>query len=298
MPNRANRFVALGFLVSAFFLRAAGQSHADYDELSPPGARSNAMGGAIVSDARDVSIVFINPAGLMALQKNSILFAHRGMTEAATIGETIAVVFNVGESTRYALSLSAEQRGEFRMSDGEEILAHNIAFDAGQAVQLMPSVSFGTHIGLRHADAPGFQFIRLAATLGLHYSPSPEINYAATLRNAGVDVATRNYRTSRSILPVGLEVGLSMRFPSSYTKPRVTIGLANEKIFGIRGVAYKIGIEYSMADFLPLRLGYFAGPIRKGFSYGVGIRLGAVQIDYAVVAMTRRTYQLSALLEL
>ena len=71
------------------------------------------------------------------------------------------------------------------------------------------------------------------------------------------------------------------------------ISLANEKIFGTRGLYYKGGIEIRPLDFLELRFGYLAGPSLWSARYGVGLLGEGITLQYAAYPqhITHRLFQ-------
>ena len=264
---------------------AAGnaQPRSDYDELFHYGARSSAMGHAIISDGRDAGIMFRNPAALAVLQTGSVFFDHRGQAEHAAMGHTLGFVAPTGRNGRLGVAVSANHQGQaYLAGEGFDALMYSLTF--AQSLLLAQSFSAGVLAETEILKAERLETLNITTILGPHYSPSPEISYALTLSGVGMSTMLRTntlHEVELKPQPATLGIGMSMRFPSSYDQQDFTLALVNEKQFGTAGLTYRFGIEYYPADVLALRAGLVSGPFEQAARFGLGIRTEPFLVDIA-----------------
>lgn len=297
---RPYRLVLFFVLVLMTARPSAAQVISDYEALLRPGARSNAMGNAILSDAGDASMMFLNPATLTLLQSPVLFVDHRAQRGHRRMEQTAGFMVATGEQSRFAMAVTAGHRGSIQ-TEVDKIPARRFSVDIAQSLILAQSFSAGVLAGAGILTSDGAQLLSIRGIVGLHYSPSPEISYALTFRGFEFRSVMRNsavWDQEPGTTPGILGLGMSMRFPSSYNLQDFTLALANEKQFGSPGLTYRAGIEYFVVRSIALRAGAVTGPFEQGARLGVGIRGGAMLIDITVAPGREGHYQLSTLFHL
>jgi hypothetical protein len=250
------------------------------------GARAAALSDAYTAETYDVSSMYWNPAALAFLQKSSIVASHFQEPEHNAMNENVAVPL-LAESNALALSATVAHAGYGKRSlPANEFRFVQYGFDIACATEIIPSLSFGASIGMRYGVS-GASHLKVAfSSFGVMYSPSPEISYGLAYNGIGSRI---NYtydgfstRLNQENLPRNLQIAARMRFPSSLRQTFLTIMAANEKNFGEPGLRYKGGVELYPVDFLALRTGYQVDPSKSAATYGIGVNLDRVQLDYAI----------------
>ena len=178
--------------------------------------------------------------------------------------------------------------------------------DIASGYEIVPRLAVGGLVSVRWGASNGVSASAVSSSVGFLYSPSPEISYAIAFLGAGTGIGTRPSGDSLVIYQRGLErrlhVGASMRYPSSASlrRPILSISLSNEKTFDVDGLVYRGGIEVFPIGELALRVGYTVGPDIGAPSYGTGLLMGRVRIDYAFARrdLDERTHQVSVSLDL
>lgn len=275
-----------------------GQVRSDFDNLFSPGARSSSMAQAVISDPYDAGTMFQNPAALTVLQSGSIFVDHRAQVGRNLAGQTAGFVVPLGEENKFGLAFSALHRGSLLLPGGIESKGSLYSMEIAQSIALAQSFSAGVMAGVGVLRSEAADLMDVTSVLGLHYSPSPEINYAVTLRGLGVRTALKSTSLDETLEtpPATLGLGMSMRFPPLYDRQDFTIALANEKQFGTPGLTYRLGVEYYPAQILALRAGAVSGPSETGWRLGLGIRTVVMLLDLAFAPGPKdKRYQVSTL---
>jgi len=280
-----------GMKTKLFVLLIFLQLAASAQEIIIPvfrGARNAAMGDALVSESGDVSTVVLNPASLYFLKSPSIFFNHGqlnnnlGMTEnfAAPILQLSVLSLAVGLESYHFGYLGKNQN-----YPGQQIF--EFGYNISAATSLFESkFSIGGTVAFRHAQTDVSKAWVGNLSIGINYSPTPDINYGLALNNIGDDIRYFSEDTSMTAKNIKgrkrLVLGASMRYPTSASLRRTVfvLALANEKIFGTAGLLYKAGIEVIPWKYLNLRIGYVLGPDISEPRLGAGINFNAFILEY------------------
>lgn len=297
--SQYQRTIAALTILSLGSTQAQGLS--EYELLWAAGARANAMGNAVLSDAGDATAMFLNPASLTHLEAPALFLDHRSRLPKSGMEHTAGLLVSTGSQGRFAVAISASSGGSFT-SDRTGVRARRLAADIAQSLVLAQSFSAGLLAGASVLTSASAQLMTMRAILGLHYTPSPEITYALTLRGFEVRSVIRNealWEQDPGISPGVLGIGMSMRFPSSFNRQDFTLALANEKRFGSPGLTYRIGAEYYIFKTIALRAGGVTGPEERSGRMGIGYRGRTVLLDATFApGGPRSQYQLSCLFQL
>ncbi len=254
----------------------------------PAGARNASLMNANIAEASDISTMFENPAPLAFIENPSLMLNHSQGSSLSGMQENVAFPLLVHAPVVMALAVDALHLGYVGNSPNTTRWLE-YGYDLAVAGTVTSTVSVGA-LGSVQREAVGWdsQSWGTYYSIGADYAPTPDISYAIVFHGTGRAPLYSPIGSGAGIL-MGipgnrLEIGGTMIFPSSASlrSPIVLLSFANEKVFGVKGLYYKGGIELRPWDFLSLRFGYLAGPLLYSDSYGAGITLNAFSLQYAV----------------
>ncbi len=274
-------------LVIALTLPAAACCQESIPRFSV-GARNVSLGDANISESSDVSVMYENPAALGFLENNSVLLNHSQEYGPGEMQENVAVPLVLGNPVALAVGLDAFHAGYLSRQSPITPRIFEYGYDIAFAATATPTLSFGGSAVVRHGATGGLQAWGAYFNVGADYAPTPDLSYSVVFGGLGRDVSyyseDSTVSVSTSTLPKTLEIGATLTYPSSASlrPPVFILSLANEKIFDIKGVYYKGGIEIRPFHFLGLRFGYIAGPGVASARYGIGFIGKFFCLQYAV----------------
>jgi len=253
------------------------------------GARNIALSSADVSEFHDISSLYQNPAAMVFLKAPSVFINHvQGNYDE--MQENIASTIIYDRSQMLALGAEFYNLGELNRSQTYQgYRFYEMGYQLAYARLLESTFSVGGTVSFHRgiviqsnaADAASY-------SLGVEYAPTGEVSYALALNGlgTGLDYETKNgvVSTVQAILPRKLDIGATMRFPAetSLETPFLYIALASEKVFGITGINYKVGIEFLPFEFIALRFGYASGSSLNRPTWGLGFHAAPFSFDFAV----------------
>ena len=257
------------------------------------GAENSAMSNSNISLAKNVSGMYLNPGSLAYLKNYSIFLNHSDFRHLQGMDENVSFpIFSNGQQTA-ALGLMLYHFGYVGVADtpkyGSQQLLE-VGYNAAFATTIIPTVSAGILATIRNAKSGDQKTWAASYSIGINYVPSEDYSYGLVVRGIGADIQYLQKDSldvltlERNNMLACLEIGATMTFPtaSSFRRKFFILSLSNEKIFSIRGLLYKIGVEVSPYEFLKLRMGYVAGTGINEPSFGLGFALGSVSINYSV----------------
>lgn len=261
-------------------------------ELEAPylsGARNAGLGDSDISFAHDVSSMYQNPASLVFLDNYSLMVNHAQIRNGIGMVENVAFPVLPKGSEMLSFGLQLYHLGYLQ----DPVIYHNnhileFGYDAAFAASITSTFSAGISAGLNYGKTDNSNSLAGMYSVGIDYSPSADISYAAVFSGLGTEIKYDKtdtlFNTKDILLDKSLEIGASLSYPSSSSLRRkfLVLSLANQKIFGYSGLYYKGGIEISPFDFLYLRFGYVAGPNVSGPRYGIGLHLGDFLIEFVL----------------
>jgi hypothetical protein len=256
------------------------------------GARAAALGDAYASEAYDASTIYWNPAGLPYVFYTQVVasFASEKLpTNDILTTENVAVPLPRFGDWTFGLGGTLHQIGSLDSQSPLKGLKYSqVGFDVAVARVIIPALSVGGAIRARYAKNNYSSLWAASGSLGVFYAPQPGVTYGFIYQGMGSGINYPYYETTdvfdlrRGNIPRTFQAGLSMRYPQSPTEQQVvTICFTNQKIIGVSGLEYKMGVEVFPFPFLALRGGYWTGPVSSAAKIGGGIRLGSFQFDYA-----------------
>jgi hypothetical protein len=256
------------------------------------GARAASLGDAYTSEAYDASTIYWNPAGLPYVFYTQVVasFASEKLPTSDFITtENMAVPLPRLGDWAFGLGGTLHQVGSLDSQSPLKGLRYSqVGFDVAAARVIIPAFSVGAAIRTRYGRNNYSSLWAVSGSLGIFYAPQPGMTYGFVYQGMGSGIDYPYYQTTdvfdltRSNLPRTFQAGLSMRYPENPMEPQVvTICFTNQKIIGVGGLVYKMGLEVFPFPFLALRGGYWTGPISSAAKIGGGVRFGSFQLDYA-----------------
>lgn len=248
-----------------------------------PGPRASAMGDGFIGLADDATACYWNPAGLAQLDKFETFLSHQEwfygfrdeyLSLGLPVGKSgfgLGVIYSRTDGVEHwtmdnsPLDTFATQSGFVALSYGYE-LTHSFLF----GITLK-----GLYDDLEIEKGTG-----LCGDLGLIFRLGEKFNLGLVGQNLGLGVryGETNYR-----LPMQFKLGLCAR-------PRY-FNIVTDFTLPLDNIPYvNLGIEWNIKKVLALRAGYRSGPQdlfslgwQNGLSFGGGVFLGRVVVDYAFV---------------
>ncbi|MEO0093573.1 MAG: PorV/PorQ family protein [candidate division WOR-3 bacterium] len=248
-----------------------------------PGPRASAMGEGFIGLADDATACYWNPAGLAQLNKFETFLCHQEWFYGFR-DEYLSLGLPVGKGG-FGLG------GVYSRTDGVEQWSLNntpgdtfatqagfIALSYGYELTnffLLGATLKGLYEDLKVIKGTGF-----SGDLGLLFRLGKKFNVGLAGQNLGLGI---RYGESNYPLPIQFKIGFCLKpnhfnIVSDFTMPFDNIPYGN------------LGIEWNIKNVFALRAGYRTGPqnlaslgYENGLSFGCGIFLGRVTIDYAFV---------------
>jgi outer membrane protein OmpA-like peptidoglycan-associated protein len=248
-----------------------------------PGPRAAAMGEGFIGLSDDATACYWNPAGLAQLEKFETFLSHQEWFYGFR-DEYISFGLPVGKG---GLGLGAAYS---RVDGVEHWTVNNNPGDTFATQAGFIALSYGheiTNFFLLGATVKGLyddlkvqKGTGLCADLGFIFKLGDRFNIGLAGQNLGLGV---QYGDETQPLPMQLKIG-------SCIKPN-HFNIVSDFTLPIDNIPYgSIGIEWNIKNVFAFRAGYRSGPQdlfslgwQNGMSFGCGIFLGKVAVDYAFV---------------
>ena len=291
MPRaRSHNVVSFLTIVTLYVLLtthgARSQSLEEYGTRpSGLGARAAALADAYTADAFDVGSMYWNPGSLSFLRKTSILVNHRHEWTNSAFNEIVATPIIMARNQVFALGVQVTHLGHITSPSNFQFIQYGL--DMGYSINILPTLSVGMLMGIRFGKTETSSLSAVTTTVGIFYYPTPALSYGAVFSGIGSGIkysydGVKSYLELDKRLPRSLELGGSMRFPSTANLPIVTLSLSSEKFYLTDEIRYKGGLEGYVLSFLAVRIGYVRGLTGQGARYGLGILTDRFQVNVAV----------------
>jgi hypothetical protein len=278
------RVAIVGILMMMSLVMLVRLSHAtsNFGEASDmftigAGARALAMGGAYTAVSDDASAPYYNPAGLAYLDEHQAMLMHAPLY-LNTSYNYIASANPFGDkwgtlalSDAMLLSNKIEARDEFNnLTDGNASLQNN-SIMASYARKVLRKVAVGGNVKFIQQKIVGFSGSTLGVDLGVMYKPFHFLNVGASLQNA--NSPSIKLRETPDVYNPIRRVGVS----SEMLKGRFVLSADLIKT-GKESAVTAAGVEYTPMNLFSLRAGFNDN---KDYTFGMGLRLKKLRIDYA-----------------
>jgi hypothetical protein len=288
-----------------------GTSGAQFLQL-PVGARSEAMGGAIVGLTDDASALFWNPAGIVKVNNVQAHFSYMNWFDLFDFNAA-ALVYNAGDLGVFGANAISFTTDKMEITTEAEPNGTGRFFDAGD---IALGVSYAKYLSDRFSVGLSVKYINqriwnetasgIAFDIGTQYRLDfQNLTIAMCMTNFGADMKfdgpdldfiyrkDDNYPLSRLIpsrlsteeysLPLNFQVGIGFDvFEYDFVKMKGAIDVTHPNDNAERA---HFGTEFSFFDRFFVRAGYKYNYDDQDFTFGAGanVPLGstAVYFDYA-----------------
>lgn len=278
----------------------------------PVGARSEAMGGAVVGLADDASSIFWNPAGIVKVKNVQAHFSYMNWFDLFDFNAA-SIIYNAGDLGTFGASMVLLTTDEMEITTEEEPNGTGRFFDAGD---LALGISYAKYLTDRFNVGITIKFINqqiwnesasgFAFDIGTQYKLDfQNLTIAMCMTNFGADMKfdgpdldftyrkDDNFPLSRLVpsrlstdeypLPLNFQVGIGFDvFEYDILKMRGAIDVTHPNDNAERA---HFGTEFSFYDRFYVRAGYKYNYDDQDFTFGAGanVPLGssAVYFDYA-----------------
>jgi len=281
--------VAVLILGTPVSLRAqAGSSGMAFLKLGPS-ARGTAMGDATSAWVTGAEAVYYNPAGLLSEHGSAqLMLAHREWIQDTRM-EYLASAIPIGDASAIGFSVSSLSVSdiEIRTTPGPPdatFTARNLSLGASYALQLGEDLRAGTTAKFLYEkilvdEASGFAF-----DLGAQWKvPSSNVSVGAMLANLGNMSSLRSDRTK---LPALFRVGPASTFQLESFHSEALVAADLLYVIPDSRAYLNIGGEFVYDGTVAVRSGYQIGSGARGYTGGIGLRYGVIQVDYAYVPLS------------
>jgi hypothetical protein len=250
-------------------------------------ARAVALGGAYVGIAEGSASLPWNPAGLAGLSAPELAL-HHNSTVVGSFQETAVLGLPLGPGNALGASVNFEDSGsiEGRDASGNQVGDYDArAYGAsvGWGVRAPADLALGAAVKLNRQDLGGTGATALAVDLGALWAPWRSLTFGAAYTDLGPNVA--GYQLGQ-----GLSLGASTYWMKG-TDLQWLLALSGEAHTGADNSIH-LGVESLIHHCLALRAGYTfnvpdpaASDGLLGWSFGGGIQLARLDLDYAWVPL-------------
>lgn len=272
--------------------------------IEPVGARAIGMGNASTAAINDIVSLFANPAGLAPVDNYEALI-EIASTSGQDVRQAAAFAFPVQRRSTIAFGLTGliSNRGDDHLrllndysyrNFAQQLKENDYAAHLAWGRFVRPDLSLG--VAARyvdyHATSVSYEpekFRGLYSDLGLRYtSPVSGLVIAATVRNLGGRVSgDKGVHLARSAA-LGASYG-RMRSSAHYIDFSADVVKIED-----RDVSFRAGVEYWLANYVGLRVGYDgtekvrpSHPRYSEWRGGVSVNLFGALLDFAVVPTSR-----------
>ncbi|MFC1501228.1 PorV/PorQ family protein [Elusimicrobiota bacterium] len=244
------------------------------------GARAIGQGGAFTALSDDASAIFWNPGGLCQVKQNEAIFSHNRWFEDMYLG-SIGFVFPFSKKHSIGLGgiyLTIPKITGYDMYDYQigNIEANDTAILGSYCYGITKNLSAGINIKYINQTLADASASALAIDIGQIYRPAGgKLSLGYTVENVGTET---KFETEKNSLPTNIKVGAAFKFFRDVFTTAVDIGFPNDE-----DMYMNAGVEYWLMKTLALRGGYSSrADVGDGVSMGLGFKIDALQLDYAM----------------
>lgn len=248
-------------------------------------ARVVGMGGAFAGLADDGDAVYWNPAGLSQISHATLSFTHcDGFMD--THQEYLNVVCPLGRYGTIGVDVLYSTAGTFTLFDDfgfevEQLDNYDVVLDGAWALALRESFSLGLGMKAFHsrlAESTG-QGIALDIGVLVRSQEVPGFSIGCCLQNFGTGI---RYISDLDLLPMNLKLGPAYKLYIG-SAHLLTLSAETNYFFYEQRHSLNSGLEYGFRACYFLRCGYRPNRYYDKFSFGAGLRMRNLGLDYALL---------------
>jgi hypothetical protein len=260
-------------------------------------ARASAMAGSFVSMTNDPNTIFYNPASLATLTDPQVSLGFTKHLLDINIG-SLSYGLKTEELGMIGFGVSYVNYGSFKQTNdlGTELGtfgAGDLAVMASISRPLDENLYYGVTAKFIYSSIADYNSTAVAADVGILYLIQTEnpISLGATISNIGTQLSA--YGSTKESLPLEISIGGSIKPQHLPLLLNVNFNnLNNDRVsFLDRFSAFTVGGEFTLSKVLRFRFGYNNESRKElkigstaglaGFSFGGGLVLTSMKIDYA-----------------
>ena len=248
------------------------------------GARNIALGDAGTSVSNDLSALYYNPARLVTLEPNQVMFMHSQWIQDVTseVGGIKWNMFNLPWAVGF--NVTTVDDIEVREKPGEAISTFNANYffmSLSSGFKVIDDLNFGATVkyiyeGVFNDQSAGYGF-----DFGLNYiTPVTGLTASTVIRNIG---SMNNLSEVGTKLPLDFRLGAAYNYSIASAKLDLVATGEFQKYIDNDDIHFNTGAEFLYNNIFAARVGYQTGYEAKGFTAGIGIEWGSLRFDYAFV---------------
>jgi tetratricopeptide (TPR) repeat protein len=284
--------LSLGIVGTAMQAWAAerGTTSADYLKIGL-GAGAVGMGEAYTAHQGDVTSMFYNPAGLATVDVNELTATHLNWI-ADTQYEAAAYVrpdleFGTLGVGLFMLHMPPIPALDEANNDLGTVNAYDLGVQFSYAKDLnrwtnITGLSGGVNVKILHRELAGLTASGAAVDLGATYNFNESLAFGAALSNLGY-LSPFGSESEQENLPATLRAGAAYTLGITDTqKVLAAVDLVQAIDDDLK---VNLGLEYSLANLIHVRVGYKYGYDTDGLQAGFGVGWQNLSVDYAFKTM-------------
>jgi hypothetical protein len=258
--------------------------------------RAAALAGSYVANNDDPDVMFYNPAGLGALEKQPVSFSFvKHLLDINSASLTYSREFEgIG---RFAAGVQYISYGSFTEADEfgnqtGEFGAGDFSFTLSYANILAENFFYGVNVKFIYSSIADYSSTGAAFDVGLQYViPSSRWNFGFSIVNIGGQISS--YVDTKEDIPLDMRLGFSktlahLPLTFYFQFSRLSDDYGN---FGDRFSNFMLGAEIKISKVFALRFGFDNGKRKDmkvgttagfaGFNLGLGVNVSGYRVDYA-----------------
>lgn len=248
------------------------------------GARNIALGDAGASVSNDLSALYYNPARLVTLEPNQVMFMHSQWIQDVTseVGGIKWNMFNLPWAVGF--NVTSVDDIEVREKPGEAISTFNANYffmSLSSGFKVINDLDFGATVKYIYEGIFNDQSAGYGLDFGLNYiTPIKGLTASTVIRNIG---SMNNLSEVGTKLPLDFRLGAAYNYNIASTKLDIVATGEFQKYIDNDDIHFNTGAEFLYNNIFAARVGYQTGYEAKGFTAGIGIEWGSLRFDYAYV---------------
>ena len=251
------------------------------------GARNIALGDAGASVSNDLSALYYNPARLVTLEPNQVMFMHSEWIQDVTseVGGIKWNMFNLPWAVGF--NVTSVDDIEVRDKPGEAISTFNANYffmSLSSGFKVIDDLDFGATVKYIYEGIFNDQSAGYGLDFGLNYiTPVKGLTASTVIRNIG---SMNNLSEVGTKLPLDFRLGAAYNYAIESAKLDLIATGEFQKYIDNDDIHFNTGAELMYNNTFAARVGYQTGYEARGFTAGIGIEWGSLRFDYAYLPFT------------
>lgn len=249
------------------------------------GAKEMAMGGTCLGSSKGVNALFLNPAGVLQLNKPQASLTY--LSYVADINSGFLGYARPSEKIGYGLGIAYLNSGSMKRTDMDNndlgtFFVQYASLQTALGIKPSPDIFLGAGIKFLYATIDTFWSMGGAMDIGGLYIYK-DLSVGIAVQNLGLQLKV--FDKEKDPLPLNFGIGLGYKLSEEFsTTLDINKPIDNKPNF-------KFGMEWRLHKGFALRTGYDSmrqdlksgggSDILAGLSFGMGIEYKEITLDYA-----------------